>query len=329
MRRYLLRRLLLAIPTFFGITLVTFLLLQLAPGDSLSASEEGMAGGAITQAAREAIRHERGLDQPVLVRYVKWLGKVATLDFGRSSQDARPVTEKIGEAMPRTLLLASLALFLAYLIAIPLGAIAASRKGSATDTAITLLVFILYSLPTFWVAVMLLLVLCAGHPFSVFPLQGLVSQDWEQLSLARKITDALWHLVLPVACLTYAAVALLSRYVRAGMLDVLRRDFIRTARAKGVPERAVIFRHALRNSLLPIITLLGLMIPHLIGGSVVVERVFGIPGMGLLVFDAILARDEAMVMGVTTIVALLTMISMLFSDLLYGLVDPRIQLEAR
>lgn len=328
MRRYLVRRLLLSIPTFFGITLITFCLLQLSP-DPVALEGDATISQTTTPEARAAIRRARGLDDPLPVRYGRWLVRVATLDFGRSTQDSRPVLEKIGEALPRTLLLSSLALFFAYLLAVPLGALAAAREGRAFDHAVTFGVFILYSLPSFWVAVTLLLVLCGGHPFAVFPLQGITSPNFESLSFVGKVADVAWHLAMPVSCLTYAAVALLTRHVRSGVLEVLRLDFIRTARAKGLSERAVLFRHALRNSLIPVITLLGLMIPTLIGGSVVVERVFGVPGMGLLAFDAILLRDEPMVMGITTLVALLTMVAMICSDLLYATVDPRIDLEAR
>lgn len=329
MRRYLARRLLLCIPTFLGITLVTFLLLQLAPDSVVIEGDPAMGNiGSVSAEAKAALRKAQGLDDPFVVRYGRWLVRVATLDFGRSRQDSRPVLEKIAEALPRTATLASLALFFACLISVPLGAWSAAKQGRALDNAVSLLVFLLYSLPTFWVAVMLLLTLCGGHPFALFPLQGLTSGDFETLGFVSQLADLAWHLTLPVFCLTLAAVALLTRHVRSGMMDVLGRDFIRTARAKGVAERGVIFRHALRNSLIPIITLFGLLIPHLIGGSVVVERIFGIPGMGLLTFDAILLRDEPMVMGITTFVALLTMLSMLCSDLLYAVADPRIELEA-
>lgn len=327
MRRYLVRRLLLCIPTFFGITLVTFLLLQLSPDPVGLEGDATVSVGGMTPEARAAIRRARGLDDPLALRYGRWVVKVCTFDFGRSTQDARPVLEKIGEALPRTLMLSSLALFFAYLIALPLGAWSAARRGRALDHVVTVVVFVLYSLPSFWVAVMLLLTLCGGHPYGVFPLQGLTSANFEGLSFGGKLFDVIWHLTLPVLCLCYAAVALITRHVRSGMLEVLQRDFIRTARAKGLPERLVVFRHGLRNSLIPVITLLGLMIPMLIGGSVVVERVFGVPGMGLLAFEAILVRDEPMVMGITTLVALLTMVSMLCSDLLYATVDPRIDLE--
>jgi peptide/nickel transport system permease protein len=327
MWRYTARRLLLMIPTFFGITLVTFAVMQLAPGDPLALGADALEAGAGGKEAREAQRAARGLDRPLVVQYARWVGKVATLDFGRSFQDGRPVLEKLREALPRTLLLATVSLLLAYLVSIPVGAWAAANHGSRLERAVTLLLFVLYSLPGFWVAIMLLLYLAGSRGVDLFPMQGLTSPGFEALGPVQKVLDVAWHLVLPVTVLTYAAFAVLSRYMKAGMMEVVRQDYVRTARAKGLPERTVVFRHALRNSLLPVITLLGLMLPHLVGGSVIVERIFGIHGMGLLAFEAILHRDYPMVMGVTTLVALLTMGSMLLSDLLYAAADPRVDLE--
>ncbi len=321
---YVLRRLLLMIPTFVGITFVTFAVMRLAPGDPLATlAEPGSAG--VTEEAREALRRELGLDRPVLEQYVRWIGHVVTLDFGRSSQDGRPVLEKISEALPKTLLLSTLALLLGYLVAIPLGVFSAVRRGSPLERVITVGLFAVYSLPSFWVAVLLLLLFARPQTLDWFPMQGLTSDGFAAMGPLQKLEDLLWHLVLPVTCLCYASVATVTRYMRAGMLEVIRQDFIRTARAKGLPERAVIFRHALRNSLLPVLTLLGSSLPALIGGSVVVEQIFGIHGMGLLGIQAILSRDYAMVMGITTLVALLTMLSLLASDLLYAAADPRIR----
>ena len=324
---YVFRRLLLMIPTFFGITVVTFAVMQLAPGDPLALGVDAQEAGAVTPEAYEARRAARGLDDPLVVQYVRWVARIFTFDFGRSFQDGRQVTDKLAEALPKTLLLSLTSLFFAYLISIPLGAWAAARHGTRRERAVTVGLFVLYSLPTFWVAIMLLLALAGGPGADLFPIQGLSSPDAEALGPVQRLLDVAWHLVLPVTVLTYAAVAVLSRYMKAGMLDVVRSDFIRTARAKGLPERAVVFRHALRNSLLPIITLLGLMLPHLLGGSVIVERIFGIHGMGLLAFEAILHRDYPVVMGVTTLAALVTLLSMLLADLLYAAADPRVDLE--
>lgn len=325
---FILRRVLLMIPTFIGITLLTFAVMQLAPGDPLALRSDAPEARGQTREALEAQRRAHGLDAPIPLQYARWVGRVVTFDFGRSYQDGQRVIDRIGQALPTTLLLSSLALFLSYLFAIPLGVFSAVRQDSRLERAVTVGVFILYSLPAFWVAVMLLLYLASSRGLAFFPMQGLTSPGFESLGAGAKVLDLLWHLVLPVTVLTYGSLALLSRYVRNGMLEVIRQDFIRTARAKGLPERAVVLRHALRNSVLPIITLLGLMVPHLVGGSVIVEQIFGIHGMGLLAFQAITQRDYPMVMGITTLAAILTLVSMLASDVLYAWADPRIDAGA-
>lgn len=210
----------------------------------------------------------------------------------------------------------------------PLGAVAAVKRSSLLDRVITFALFLLYSLPTFWVALVLLQLLAGGSGPGWFPLQGLTSPGFDTLGFGGKLLDLAWHLVLPVGVLTYGSLALISRHVRSGLLEVVRQDFIRTARAKGLDERTVVLRHALRNGLLPLVTLFGLMLPHLLGGSVIVEKIFGIPGMGQLAFEAILHRDYPTVMGITTLVALLTMVSMLATDVAYAAIDPRVRPEA-
>lgn len=328
MGAFVLRRVLLMVPTFVGITLLTFAVMQLAPGDPLALRSDAPEARGQTREAVEAQRRSLGLDAPVHVQYARWVGRVLTLDFGRSFYDGQRVTDRIVSALPTTLLLSTLALFLSYLFAIPLGIFSAVRQDTRAERAITVAVFILYSLPAFWVAVMLLLYLGSSRGVPLFPMQGLTSPGFASMDAGGKLLDIAWHLVLPVTVLTYGSLALLSRYVRNGMLEVIRQDFIRTARAKGLAERAVVLRHALRNSLLPIITLLGLMVPHLVGGSVIVEQIFGIHGMGLLAFEAITQRDYPMVMGITTLAAILTLLSMLASDVLYAWADPRIDAGA-
>ncbi len=328
MGAYVLRRVLWMIPTFVGITLLTFGVMQLAPGDPFALRSDAMPLGAPDAEAVEALRRTHGYDRPLWEQYARWVGRVLTLDFGRSLQDGRLVTDRIGEALPTTLLLATLALLLSYAIAVPLGTLAAVKRSSLLDRAITFGLFLLYSLPTFWVALVLLQLLAGGSGSARFPLQGLTSPGFDALGFGGKLLDLAWHLVLPVGVLTYGSLALISRHVRSGMLEVVRQDFIRTARAKGLDERTVVLRHVLRNSLLPVVTLFGLMLPQLMGGSVIVEQIFGIPGMGQLAFEAILHRDYPTVMGITTLVALLTMTSMLATDLAYVAIDPRVRPEA-
>jgi len=327
-RTYLIRRFLLIIPTFIGISLITFLIVQMAPGSPifLKLHKAGSAGGsAITQEAIEQTKKLYGLDKPLPVRYVLWLGKLVTLDFGDSYKDHRPVLEKIGETLPITLQLNLVAILLIYLVAIPIGVYSATHQNSIPDTLITLGLFILYSLPSFWVAMLLMYYFCGGAHFDWFPAAGMNSYTAASLEGWAWFKDRVWHLVLPVICLSYNGLASLSRYARAGLIETVRQDYVRTARAYGFSERTVIYKYALRNSLIPIITLLGTLIPTLIGGSVIIESIFSVPGMGRLAFEAILSRDYPLIMGILSITALLTLLGLILSDILYALVDPRIK----
>ncbi len=328
MRRYLLKRALQMVPTFFGITLLTFFAAQLAPGDPLQLDPEGVGAQSNAQQALEAFKHRHGLDQPLPVQYARWVGKVVRLDFGRSLHDHRPVAELLAEALPRTLLLTLLALLLAFGLAIPMGVQGAVREGSWLARLASGGLFMAYAMPSFWVAVMALLFFSSPRFLGWLPFQGLTSEGFAALSGPGKLADLAAHLVLPVGCLAYPTLAVVAVQVRSAMRAALAQDYVRAARARGIPERRVVYRHALRNSLLPLTTLLGLTLPSLVGGSVVVERVFGIPGMGLLAFDAISNRDYPVVMGVATLIALVTMISVLGADLLYAVADPRVRVES-
>lgn len=323
---YVARRLLLMVPTFFGITLVTFVVIRLAPGDPVSLA----MGGELTQegsVSAEAIAHfrrEMHLDEPMLVQYGLWLEKLLTLDLGTSWRTGRPVLEQILERLPVTMGLGAAALFFVYLIGLPLGILSAVKRGSLKDRVTTVVLFLLYSLPSFWIGTLAILYLGGGKYWDLIPVQGLRSPDHETLGFFGRILDVVWHAATPVVLLGYGSLASVSRYMRTGMLEVIRQDYIRTARAKGLAERAVIYKHALRNSLIPILSHMGLMVPFLIGGSVIVERLFGIPGMGQLMFHAILTRDYSLIMGICTATAILTMVGLLVTDVLYAVVDPRI-----
>ncbi len=328
MRSYLIRRLLLIIPTFIGISLVTFIIVQMAPGSPifLKLHPAGSAGSsAITQETIEATKKLYGLDKPLPVRYVLWLGKLTTLDFGNSYKDHQPVMKRIRETLPITLQINLISILFVFLIAIPIGVYSATHQYSISDNILTLLLFILYSLPSFWVAMLLMYFFGGGAHWNWFPVAGTHSYDADTMTWWPWLMDRAWHLILPIFCLSYAELAGLSRYARAGLIETIRQDYVRTARAYGFRERTVIYRYALRNSLIPIITLLGTVLPSLIGGSVIIERIFSIPGMGNLAFDAILNRDYPMVMGVLSISALLTLIGLILSDILYAIVDPRIK----
>lgn len=332
MTGYLIKRILLMIPSFLGITVITFLIIQLAPGNPVSLKLQQMGGEGIRTetVSREVIEQTKkmyGLDKPLYVQYGLWLKRVVTLDFGESYKDHRSVMIKIREALPVTLLLNIISIFLIYLISVPIGVYSAVSPDSRWDKLITLVLFFLYSLPSFWVAMMLIIYLAGGEYLNIFPMVGIVSPGAEQLSWMGKIGNVIWHLVLPVTILTYGGLAFMSRFARSQILEVVRQDYIRTARAKGLSERTVIYKHALRNSLIPLVTLMGTLLPGLIGGSVIVEQIFSIPGMGKLGFEAVLSRDYPTVMAIAAIEAILTLVSLLISDLLYVIVDPRINFE--
>ena len=326
MWQYILRRTLLMIPTFLGITLVCFLVLRMANADPVTADlEAGLQGRQISQEAIEHLRKIYDLDKPWYVQYAKLVGRLVTLDLGTTWKDGRPIVDVIGEALPITLLLSLLSLTIAYLIAIPLGVFSAVRQYTLSDQVMTVGVFMLYSLPRFWVGTLLLVFLASGHYLDWFPLQGWHSfEGFDEMSFGERVGDVTWHIALPLLALTFNAFAALSRYMRSGMLEAVRQDYIRTARAKGLSERVVIWKHAFRNSAIPIITLLGLYLPYLIGGSVIVETIFGIRGMGGLALEAIRMPDYPLVITIVAFTSILTMVGILLSDILYAVADPRI-----
>lgn len=323
MLRVLIRRLPQLTFTLFGITLIAFVLLRLAPGDPITLQADTTLGQGFARRSVEAWRALKGLDQPIWWQYLVWLESCVTLDFGRSLIDERPVRDLIAEAAPRTLLLNGLALVVIYVVAVPLGIYSAVRRGSRTDRLLSAGSFALYSLPSFWVALLLIVLLGGGEFLDIFPVRGLRSDA--ELGVVAGFFDLGWHLILPVLCLSYPALARTSRFQRSAMLEVIGQDYIRTARAKGLSERAVILRHALKNSLLPIVTLMSLDLPVLVGGSLIIERIFTIRGMGMLMFEAILRRDYPVIMGVVVLVAVGTMVAVLLGDLALGWLDPRIR----
>jgi len=334
MKAYLLKRALQMIPTLLGITFITFLIIQLAPGNpamlklQMGKGQAELGGDkAISEQIVQQTKELYGLDKPIPIQYLLWVKRVFTLDFGTSYKDHRNVWDKIAERLPITIQLNVISIFLVYLIAIPCGIYSSTKSGSPADRALTLLFFFLYSLPSFWVAVLLIMLFGGGDFWDIFPVYGISSIGSETMGLLPWLADRAWHLILPVFCLTYGGLAYLSRLTRADMLEVIREDYIRTARAKGLSERVVIYKHALRNALLPIVTLLAFLLPSMFGGSVIIESIFSIPGMGQLGFEAVLSRDYPVIMAITTISAFLTLIGLLISDILYAALDPRIKLE--
>ena len=322
----------LLIPTMLGITIITFFIIQLAPGNPVERKlqlDEGIKSEAITLQIVEETKKLYGLDKPIYERYWIWLKQIATLDFGRSYKDHRPVIDKIAERLPITITLNILSIFIIYLVAIPLGVYSAVRTGSFMERSTTFFLFILYSIPSFWMAMILIFFLGGGEYWNIFPVYGILSPGAETYPFYKKALDFLWHIVLPVFCLTYGSFAYLSRFQKGSLLEVLREDFVRTATAKGLPPSKVILRHALRNALIPIITILAGLLPAMIGGSVIIETIFSIPGIGQLGFESVLARDYPMIMAIATISAFLTLLGILISDIVYVLVDPRISFGGR
>lgn len=322
MLKYAFKRLLMMIPAMLGITVVSFAVMHLAPGRPTDALTD--MNPQATLEARERLMELYGLDRPLHVQYLDWLGRVARLDFGRSfSPDRRPVAEKIAERLPVTLFLNVSSLLVILAVALPLGLYSAVRAGGFFDRFFTVLLFILFAAPSFWLA--LLGMRYFGVELGVLPISGLTSLGFERLTFWGKAWDVARHLALPLAISALGSLAGLSRYMRSNMLEVIRQDYLTTARAKGLPERVVITKHALRNALIPVITILGLSVPGLIGGSVIMESIFAIPGLGQLFYGAVMSRDYPLVMGGLVIGAVLTLAGNLLADLGYALVDPRVR----
>ncbi|MBD1400995.1 ABC transporter permease [Pelovirga terrestris] len=319
---YLARRLLLLIPLLLGITLISFVVIHLAPGEptDLQTQMNPQASAEL----QERLRRQYGLDQPLYVQYGQWLGRLAVLDFGESfAGDRRPVIDKILERLPVTILINLLSIAFILAVSVPLGILSAVRRNSLFDRATTILVFTGFAMPSFWLA--LLLMDWFGVRLGVLPISGLKSLGYEYLSFSGQILDRISHLILPVFVSAIGGLAGFSRYMRSNMLEVIRQDYILTARAKGLSEHTVIYKHALRNALLPVITILGLSVPGLIGGSVIFETIFAIPGMGKLFFDGVMMRDYPLIMGILVMGAVLTLLGNLLADICYALADPRIR----
>jgi peptide/nickel transport system permease protein len=321
--------------------LIGFLIIHLAPGDPAELRAAGGLGGAreatVSRDKRGVIdealiqwRTQYGLDKPLHVQYAVWLKNLFTLSFGESFKDNQSVWNKILERLPVTVKLNLWSLLVVYLVAIPLGIYSATHPNSFGDQVTTLAAFVLFAVPLVWAATMAIVFICGGDFYYLFPPGGLESLDFsENWSIWQKFKDHAWHLFLPVVLLSYDGFAGMSRYMRASMLEVLGQDYVQVARAKGLQEGVVIFKHALRNSLIPQVTILASILPSLIGGSVIIETIFSIPGLGQLGFESVLARDYPTVLALFTVSAILTLIGILISDLLLAAVDPRIAFGRR
>jgi peptide/nickel transport system permease protein len=321
MRALVARRLLQAAVIVAIAATTAFLLVQLAPGDPLG---DLLDNPRVPAEVRDRLRARWGLDRPIHEQYALYLRNLARGDLGWSFSQSRPVADAIADALPNTLLLMGVALIGAFALGIAAGVIRAGRRGSMADHALGAGTLLFYSMPDFWLAIMVMLVFAYWIP--VFPTSGMTTPVmYEFFSPAGKLVDRLRHLVLPATTLVLLLAAIIARYQRAAFLDVATQDFVRTARAKGLPERAVLWRHVLRNALLPVITLLGLALPMLVGGAVFIEQVFAWPGIGRLAVGAIAARDHALVMAIVVMGSVLVTLGSLLADLLYAVADPRLR----
>lgn len=342
---YLIRRLLLMIPTFFGITIVTFVLINLAPGSpieqKLQAIRFGSAGGggggsssagvnsrgdtSVNEEVIEALKKQYGFDKPLHERYIIWLKNLSRLDFGESFTYQEPVIDVIKSKFPVSLQFGIASLILTYLVCIPLGIRKAIKAGAFFDRATTIILNLTYSIPPLVLGIFLIVVF-AGK-LNMFPIGGIQSDDYESLTVLGKIWDRAHHFVLPLICYMIGGFTELSVLMRNSMLDIIKSDFVRTARAKGLSENVVIFKHALRNALIPIATGLGGFFGAFLAGSLIIEQMFNLDGIGLLGYQSVLSRDYNVIMGITFISSMLLMFGRVFSDIIYVLIDPRIDFK--
>ena len=319
---YIIKRIFFMIPILIGITLISFFVIHLAPGNPLT--EQLGLNPKVSAASREMLTKLYGLNKPLLTQYYDWLKRIATLNFGVSfTANHEPVITEIKRTIGITIIINTLAMFFIFLFSIPIGVMSAVKHDSLFDKITTVLVFIGFAAPSFWVA--LLLIIFFGIDLHLLPIGGITSTGYNFLPWWGKIANIAKHLIMPVFVAGFGGIAGLSRYLKGNMLEVYRQDYILTARAKGLKERTVIYKHAMKNALIPFITILGLSVPGLIGGSVIIETIFDINGMGRLFYQSVLARDYPTIMGILVIGAVLTLIGNLLADIAYALVDPRLR----
>ncbi len=326
MFRYILKRLILAVPTFLGITVVTFAVIHLAPGDPLDRLVDESVPAETSRHTYELLERHFGLDQPLHTQYATWLRRIVTLDFGNSIPDHRPVWDKISERLPWTLGVAMLSMVFGLVLAVPIGVRSATRRGGWFDSVSGTLLYALYSVPSY-VTAMVLIVIVVTVPIEWLPIRGAYSDGFDDLPAWGKTADLFKHFLLITICFTYPALAFQARFVRGNLLEVLQQDYVRTARAKGLSDRRVVIRHAMRNTMIPLVTYLGMLFPTVIAGSAILEVMFAWPGIGRLMFDSILQRDYPTVMALSVITAVLVQIGTLLADVSYAWLDPRIRYD--
>lgn len=318
MIRYIIRRLLISIPVFLGITVIAFAALAASPGDPIYAAVDPEALQRMTPEAVQVLRHQYGLDQPAPIRYVKWLRQLARGDLGYSISTRRSINAELSLRLGATLELMSVALALGILIGVPLGMVSATKQYSRLDYSLTVWSFGMIAMPPFFLGLILIYVF--GVHFRWLPTSGRST-----LGEPTSFADSAKHIIMPATVLGFGFAAPIMRYVRSSMLDVLRQDYLVTARAKGLAEVSVLLRHAGRNALLPIVTVLGLYLPELVAGAVITEQVFQWPGMGQMAVKAATSRDPSLMQGVVLVVGVAVLLSNLLIDILYTLFDPRVR----
>ena len=341
MATYLLRRTILMLPTLFGITLVVFFIINLAPGSpieqqlqalkfsgSAESAEASSSGGAtVSKEILDALKKQYGFDKPVHVRYFIWLKNLATLDFGESFTYEEEVTDVIISKFNVSLQFGIISLILSYLISIPLGVLKAVRDGSKFDFVTSFMLFAAYAVPGFMLGILLIVYFSGGSFLDIFPIGGLYSDFYDEMNSWEKIVDRVYHFILPTICYTIGSYTTLTFLMKNSLMEEIKKDYVRTARAKGLDEKVVYLKHALRNALIPIVTGLGGFLGIFFAGSLLIEKVFQLDGIGLLGFNSILSRDYNVIMGLIFIQALLMLIGNIISDIAYVLVDPRIDFK--
>jgi microcin C transport system permease protein len=338
MIKYLVQRLLMMIPTLIGITIISFVVINLAPGGPIEQKMQqlrfGMGDSAgkfgdtgVSQQVLESLKKQYGFDKPLHVRYFIWLKNIVTLDFGESFTYEEPVMSVIASKFPVSLQFGFWSLILTYIVCIPLGISKAVRNNSNFDAASSFVLFVLYSVPPLMLGVMLIVFFAGGSYFSWFPVAGLASQNYDSLSTIGKILDRAHHFVLPLICYMVNSFTVLTFLMKNSLLDEIKLDYVRTARAKGLAENIVVYKHALRNALIPIVTGLGSFFGVFLAGSLIIEAMFSLDGIGLLGYKSSLARDYNVIMALIFISSVIALIGRLISDLLYLAVDPRIDFK--
>jgi microcin C transport system permease protein len=336
MGKYLLKRLLVMLPTLLGVTLVVFAVINLAPGSPVEQklqqlrfgggmqADGGRSGSTVSDEVLAALNKQYGFDKPLHERYLKWLGNIARLDFGESFTYEEPVIDVVMSKFPVSLQFGIASLVLSYLISIPLGVYKATHHGGMFDNISSFLLFVAYSIPSFMLGVLLIVFLSGGSFLDLFPIGGMHSDMYDDLSFWGKFTDRLHHFALPLFCYTIGSFTSLTILMKNSLLEEVKKDYVRTARAKGLPENRVVMHHALRNALIPIVTGLGSFLMVFFAGSLLLETIFQLDGIGLLSYKSILSRDYNVIMGLVFIQSFLFLLGNILSDIAYVLVDPRI-----